>query len=70
MKKIFVVASLLMFVGSMSSTAFAASNDVKTEFVKKDDKKKKKKKSKKGSCCASGTTGTSEKKSCHTEEKK
>lgn len=53
MKKVFVVLSLMMFVGSMTSTALAASNGISTE-IKKDDKKKKKK-SKKGACCSTTT---------------
>ncbi|MCE3295128.1 MAG: hypothetical protein K0R65_842 [Crocinitomicaceae bacterium] len=64
MKKVFVVLSLMMFVGSMTSTAIAATNGVSVE-IKKDDKKKKKK-AKKGSCCA--TTATT--KSCCSKEKK
>jgi len=74
MKKVFVVLSLMMFVGSMTSTAMAAVDGNKTELKKHDDKKKKKK-SKKGSCCAAGssTTGKScaagEKKSCGAEKK-
>jgi len=55
MKKVFFALALMTFVGSMASTAYAASNGVSTE-IKKDDKKKKKKK---GSCCTSkGTTAT------------
>jgi hypothetical protein len=73
MKKVFVVLSLMMFVGSMTSTAFAAANDTKTEINKKDDKKKKKKSKKGGSCCAAKTGETkscgTEKKSCGTEKK-
>ncbi|MFN5416062.1 MAG: hypothetical protein ACK5B9_03325 [Flavobacteriia bacterium] len=60
MKKVFVVLSLMMFVGSMTSTAIAASNGTLTE-IKKNDDKKKKKKAKKGSCCATEKTTT---KSC------
>lgn len=67
MKKVFVVLSLMLFVGSMTSSAIAAVNGTNVEINKEDDKKKKsKKKSKKGSsCCASG-----EKKSCAAGEKK
>jgi hypothetical protein len=73
MKKVFVVLSLMMFVGSMTSTAMAAVNGNKTELKKHDDKKKKKK-SKKAACCAGGTAEgktcpAGEKKSCGTEKK-
>jgi hypothetical protein len=63
MKKIVLAIALFTFVGSVASTAYAASTGVSTE-VKKDDKKKKKKKG--ASCateakagCASGTAGKS-----------
>lgn len=57
MKKLFFALALMTFVGSVATTAYAASNGVSTE-VKKDDKKKKKKK---GACCSSekSTTGSS-----------
>lgn len=72
MKKAFVVLSLMLFVGSMTTTAMAAANGINVE-VSKDDKKKKKK-SKKGSCCAAKEgekkgCAAGEKKSCHTEQK-
>jgi hypothetical protein len=72
MKKVFVALSLMLFVGSMTTTAIAAVNGVNVE-VKKDDKKKKKKK-KSGACCAAKSTETKscaagEKKSCHSENK-
>jgi hypothetical protein len=72
MKKVFVALSLMLFVGSLTTTAFAASNDNNVE-IKKDEKKKKKSK-KGGSCCAAKTAetkscGTVEKKACHTENK-
>ena len=51
MKKVFFALALMTFVGSVASTAYAASNGVSTE-IKKDDKKKKKKK---GACCSSET---------------
>lgn len=51
MKKILFAASLLLFVGAIGTTAYAAtaSSDVQTEITKNndDDKKKKKKKKKK-----------------------
>lgn len=75
MKKLFFALALMTFVGSVASTAYAASNGVSTE-IKKDDKKKKRKK--KGSCCSSekaaATTGSScgtksaETKSCCTKK--
>ncbi|MFN5147900.1 MAG: hypothetical protein ACK46O_06585 [Flavobacteriia bacterium] len=49
MKKVFFALALMTFVGSVATTAYAASNGVSTE-IKKDDKKKKKKK--KGACCS------------------
>ncbi|MEY3438279.1 MAG: hypothetical protein RL265_864 [Bacteroidota bacterium] len=57
MKKLFFALALMTFVGSVATTAYAASNGVSTE-VKKDDKKKKKKK---GACCSSekSTAGSS-----------
>jgi hypothetical protein len=66
MKKAFVVLSLMLFTGSLTSSAIAAVNGNKLE-VKKIDDKKKKKKEKKGSCCAgkTGTCAAGEKKSCH-----
>lgn len=71
MKKIFVALSLMLFVGSMSATAFAATTGTSVELVKHDDKKKKKKKaacSKEAKSCSK----EGEKKSCcsHGAEKK
>lgn len=61
MKKAFVVLSLMLFTGSLTTSAIAAVNGTKVE-VKNDDKKKKKKKS---SCCAAkGHCAAGEKKSC------
>ena len=72
MKKLIFAFALTAFVGSMATTAYAASNGVSSEIVK-DDKDKKKKK-KKG-CCSSSTatqgcsTGTnSTQKSCCTKK--
>lgn len=48
MKKLLFAVALLTFVGTVGSTAYAASTGVSTE-IKKDDKKKKKKK---GACCS------------------
>lgn len=62
MKKAFVVLSLMLFTGSLTTSAIAAVNGTKVE-VKNDDKKKKKKKS--ASCCAAkGHCAAGEKKSC------
>jgi hypothetical protein len=62
MKKLFFALALMTFVGSVASTAYAASNGVSTE-IKKDYKKKKKKK---GTCCSAekAATGTETKACC------
>ncbi|MEY3237098.1 MAG: hypothetical protein RI883_1199 [Bacteroidota bacterium] len=62
MKKLFFALALMTFVGSVASTAYAASNGVSTE-IKKDDKKKKKKK---GACCSAekAAAGTETKACC------
>ena len=59
MKKVFVAATLALFVGSMSANVYAATSGNHITVVKKDDDKKKKKKSTKkgcktkgGSCCS------------------
>ena len=44
MKKVFVALTLMMFIGSVSATAYAASTKSSVEVSKKDDKEKKKKK--------------------------
>jgi hypothetical protein len=64
MKKVFIALSLVLFVGSYATTAYAASNGVNIEIVKKEDKKKKK--NKKGSC----SEKSAEAKSCTKGEKK
>jgi hypothetical protein len=70
MKKVFITLSLMLFVGSMSATSFAASTRTNVEFFKHDDKKKKKKKGtctegekscskkegEKKACCSHGST--------------
>ena len=61
MKKLFFALALMTFVGSVASTAYAASNGVSTE-IKKDDKKKKKKK--KGACCSAEKGATTTKACC------
>ena len=63
MKKLFFALALMTFVGSVATTAYAASNGVSTE-IKKDDKKKKKKK---GACC-SAEKGTATTKACCTKK--
>ncbi len=64
MKKVFIALSLMLFVGSMSATTFAASTGTSVGLVKHDDKKKKKKKG----ACAEGEKSCSkkegEKKAC------
>ncbi len=62
MKKLFFALALMTFVGSVASTAYAASNGVSTE-IKKDDKKKKKTK-KKGACCSAEKGATTTKACC------
>lgn len=70
MKKVFVVLSLMLFTGSLSSNVFAAANGYKTEIGKQDDKKKRKK-GKKAGCCKA-KTGDEKEKCCAkgAEEKK
>ncbi len=61
MKKVLVVLSLMLFVGSLSTSVYAAVNSTNhVEINHHDDKKKKKK-----ACCAGKDA-----KSCSTEEKK
>ena len=60
MKKLFFALALMTFVGSVATTAYAASNGVSTE-IKKDDKKKKKKK---GACCSAEKGATTTKACC------
>ncbi len=76
MKKVFLALSLMLFVGTVGTTVYAASSDVNTEITKKDDDKKKKKKKKactgeKAACsttekaaCSSKTTATEGKSCC------
>ena len=58
MKKVFVALTLMMFVGSMSATVYAATTGTSTEVVKKKDDDKKKKTSKKGKKGCEGKTGS------------
>ena len=44
MKKVFIAATLALFVGSMSANVYAAASGNHTMIVKKDDDKKKKSK--------------------------
>ena len=53
MKKVFIALTLVMFVGTASTSVFAASNGVKTEITKKDDDKKGKKSKKSKKACSS-----------------
>ncbi|MDB4324141.1 hypothetical protein N9963_01955 [Crocinitomicaceae bacterium] len=73
MKKIFIALSLMMFVGTVGTTVYAASNDVQTEISKDDDKKKKrKKKNKKNKKCSTENKACSTKsaeKSCCSKKK-
>ncbi len=66
MKKLMFAAALLVFTGSIATTAYAASTGATKEITKVDKKKKKKKK---GSCCSAeqGATQT-EGKSCCTKK--
>lgn len=57
MKKVFVAATLFLFLGAMTASSYAMSNGTSVELAEKSDKKKKK--NKKG-----------ETKSCSSEEKK
>ena len=70
MKKVLFTLSLLVFVGTIGVTTYAATNDAGVEVVKNDDDKKKKskkvkkgKKAKKGSCTKSSGSCCSGKKS-------
>ena len=40
MKKIFLVLSLTLFVGTVVNTVYASTTDTQTEISKDDDKKK------------------------------
>lgn len=68
MKKVLVVLSLMLFVGSLSTSVYAAVSNEKVEMTHQDDKKKKKK----DACCAgkdAKSCSTAEKKSCDKAEK-
>jgi hypothetical protein len=81
MKKVFVIASLMLFVGAMGTTVYAMNNPETMEVSQNDDDKKKKKKkgedkacckdkaATEGKSCSSKDQATTEKKSCTPEEK-
>lgn len=56
MKKLFVAATLMMFVGAASFSTYAMSNGVNIEMTDKKEKKKKRKKGEAKSCSAEQTT--------------
>lgn len=62
MKKIFLALSLIVFVGTVGTTVYAANTETKTEITKKDDKKKKKSKKSctadKAACSSKTAEGT------------
>lgn len=69
MKKIFLALSLIVFVGTVGTTVYAATSNVKTEITKHDDKKKKKKSKKsctadKAACSSKSAEGTTQKSCC------
>lgn len=69
MKKVFLALSLIVFVGTVGTTVYAATSDVKTEITKHDDKKKKKKSKKactadKSACSSKSAEGTTTKSCC------
>lgn len=67
MKKVLVVLSLMLFVGTLSTSVYAAMGTEKVE-LHQDDKKKKKK----DACCAgkdAKSCSTAEKKSCDKAQK-
>ena len=62
MKQVLFALSLLMFVGTVGVTAYAATTDTPTEIKKDDDKRKKKKKANKKKAkasCSSESKGSS-----------
>ena len=69
MKKIFLALSLIVFVGTVGTTVYAANSETKTEITKHDDKKKKKKSKKacsaeKAACSSKSADGTAPKSCC------
>jgi hypothetical protein len=73
MKKLFVAATLMMFIGSASLSTYAMSNGVNIEMTDKKEKKKKNKKGEAKSCSSeqktSCSSGTAEQKSCCSKPK-
>ncbi len=68
MKKLLVALSLMLFVGSLSTSVYAAVSNEKVEITHQDDKKKNKK-----ACCAgkdAKSCSTAEKKSCDKAQEK
>jgi hypothetical protein len=65
MKKLFVAATLFMFLGATTASTYAMSNGVSIELSEKKEKKKKKNKKGEAKACSS-----EEKKSCATEGEK
>lgn len=72
MKKTLIIASLVLFAGSVMAANTVETNGVRTEVKKEKKEKKKKKKNKKGCCSAESSaetkascgSGTGETKSC------
>lgn len=62
MKKLFVAATLFMFLGATAASTYAMTNEVSVELTEKTDKKKKKNKKGETKACSS-----EQKKSCSSE---
>jgi hypothetical protein len=73
MKKLFVAATLMMFIGAASFSTYAMSNGVNIEMSDKKEKKKKNKKGEAKACAseqkASCSTANAEQKSCCSKPK-
>jgi hypothetical protein len=73
MKKLFVAATLMMFVGAATFSTYAMSNGVNIELSDKKEKKKKNKKGETKSCSseqkASCSSASAEQKSCCSKPK-
>jgi hypothetical protein len=65
MRKLFVAATLFMFLGATTASTYAMSNGTSVEMIVKKDKKKKKNKKGEAKSCSS-----EEKKACGTEGEK
>ena len=77
MKKVFVVLSLMLFVGSVSASVFSVANGDTIEITHQDHKKKKQecKKGSEKTCCSDKKKeeckkGDEKKKCCASKEKK